>query len=212
MIGINLINPAILQSRQRIRHAHGWAVGIIVLAAVSSVPLGLELTHEQHLRDLRQRQQSLQTALTADRARLQKVAEETRSLESQINRSEALRTKRPWYSLLAMVSQSLTPEIWLTSAATEPAAPVRGDLDLIPKDADAPPKDGKSPQPPARAVTLEAPRALAFEGYALEHRFLYEFMTHLKTTDLFTDVTLIKANQEPVLGFAAIQFRLLCKW
>lgn len=219
MIGINLIDPSVLSARRRKRRIQRWVLAALTGGGVGAFPVGLEISRHQQVMALEGEKSVLQSRIDATRDQLNAIGIEIRNLEAQTARASALRTKRSWSGLLALLSSIAPEEVWFVSLATDPATPGRGSKDLTPPKppptaaaatktpADKPAK----PEPPA-VVMMEAPRALVFEGYALEHRNLYDFMSRLKESNLFADVSLTKAAEEPVLSGKAVRFKIQCRW
>ncbi len=209
MIGINLIADSVLVSRRRRRRVQRWVMSVLAAGVVASIPVGIELSRHQQVQSLRGEKRLYAAQIESMRSELNEVGIENRGLSAQTARANALRTKRSWSRLLAMVSRTLPEELWLTSMSTDPAVPIRGHRDLTPRKSAAP--AGEVDDAP-RVVTMEAPRALKLAGYALEHRHLYEFMSRLKSVEAFGDVSLTKAVEEPVFRSKAVRFEIRCTW
>lgn len=208
MIGINLIPESVLLARRRRRRLRVWAITLFSTAAVGAFPIGLEFSRYRQVQSLESQRRRIETDIESTRADLNQVGVEIGTLRSQMARADTLRTKRPWSRLLGMFSRTLPEEVWLLSIATDPAAPARGDRDLTPK----PSASKNDQQQGPKMVTLEAPRTLALEGFALEYRNLYEFMARIKLAEAFADVTLTRATEEPVFDAHAVRFKILCRW
>jgi len=123
MIAVNLIDAGVLLARQRNRRIRRWSFVLLVALGVGAVPIGLEIAHERKVRTLQQRQQGIEAAIAEARTNLNNLRVETRTLESQVSRAEALRVKRPWAALLAHLSDEFPDRMWLLSVATDPASP-----------------------------------------------------------------------------------------
>ena len=214
MIGINLIPESVLLAKRRRRRLRVWGLTILATATVGAFPIGVEMSRRHQVRLLTTQRGQVQSGIESTRVELNRVGLAIRTLEAQTARADALRAKRSWSGLLGTLSQSMPEEMWLLSVATDPAAPAPGDRDLTPQPRAAvragTPNNTDRQGP--MVVTLEAPRTLALEGYALEYRNLYEFMSRLKLTGAFADVTLTRANDEPVFNANAVRFKILCHW
>ncbi len=206
MIGVNLIDDAVLLARRRSRRVRQWAAILTVVIAFGAVPIGVEITNEHKVQTLRSRRQSIEAAIERARTDLQNLRVETRTLETQVSRAEALRTKRSWRRLLIHLSREMPQEMWLLSVSTDPAFP--GPRAARPPR--RPPPDGAGAE--TQVVTLDAPRALVLDGYSLDQSKLYEFMAQLKKRKVFSEVTLTNAIEEPVFASSAVRFRLHCRW
>lgn len=208
MIRINLIDEKILVDRRCRRHLRRWLAVCLASAAIGAVPVIIELTRQSQVYSLKAEKRQVGGRIESTRAHLNTVGVQMRTLDAQMSRADALRTKRSWSRLLGLISQLTPEEMWFITVSTDPPAPRGGDQDLT---TDNRRKSGEKDDEP-RIVTLDAPRALSFDGYTLEHRFLYEFMSNLQGTGIFDEVTLTKATEEPVLKSRAVRFSILCRW
>ncbi len=208
MIGINLIPEHQIAERRKRRRIRAWTFTLLTTAAISAAPVGLELSRQHQVIRLRNERSSVLASIQESSEKLNRLREETHSLHAELDRADALRAKRRWSGLLAMISRALADEIWLISVATDPPTPQRGDRSLVPKNTPAPAKDNVQ----TTVIMLEAPRKLTLEGFALEHRDLYEFKTRLSQTGIFTDVNEIQGTKEPVGDGSAVRFKIVCHW
>ncbi len=206
MIGVNLIDDAVLLARRRGRRVRQWAAILAVAIAFGAVPIGVEIANEHKVETLLSRRRGIEAAIESARTDLQNLRVETRTLETQVSRAEALRAKRSWRRLLVHLSREMPEEMWLLSVSTDPAFPAPRAARRPPK----PPPDGANAD--TQVVTLDAPRALVLDGYSLDQRKLYEFMAKLKQRRFFSEVTLTNAIEEPVFASSAVRFRVLCRW
>jgi len=206
MIGVNLIPQAEVVARKRRRRLRAWSLAIVIAAAVGSAPVAVEFTRHHQVQSLRSEKGRVRRDIETTRAELNRLGLEIRDLQAQAARADALRTKRPWAHLLTLLSETLPQEMWLVAVATDPAAPRQSGPYRPAK------RDPAKPDAPPEVVTLEAPRQLAVEGYALDYRNLYEFMSKLNQAEVFQTVTLTRANDEPVLNTSAVRFQILCSW
>jgi len=207
MTGVNLIAESELMARRRRRRVRTWSVALLIVAAVGSLPVAVEFTRHHQVQSLRGQRQRVQNDIEKSRAELNQTALAIRELRAQAARADALRTKRSWAGLLTTISGRLPQEMWLSSVATDPASP-RNSGPYRPTSRKP---NGEEDAEPA-VVTLEAPRQLSVEGYALDYRNLYEFMSGLNETEVFKAVTLTRSNDEPVLNTSAVRFQILCRW
>lgn len=209
MIRINLIAESELLARQRARRFRRWTVVVIVAAVTAAFPVGVELSHQQKLLALQAERRDVAEKITSTTTALNAAILEVAQLKSHIARADALRSKRSWSRLLALISRAVPDDMWLISLATDPPAPRSGHRSRSAKKSAAS-KSAESTEP--KVVIIEAPRALVLEGYTLQHHALYEFMSRLKGTKVFNDVELTTATEEPVFASKAIRFKLLCRW
>ncbi len=213
MIAINLINPGTLRRRRSKRRIKQWVGVFVITAGVVAVPVSFELSREHQVQVLRAERVEIAAQNEATRQMLNEQGIEIRNLEAQANRAQALRGKRSWSKLLGIVGRVLPREVWLASLNTEPARPTGSSRDMSSIPAVRPgasSSTGKDEEP--RVVTMKAPRSLRIEGYALDHDNLFDYTSRLKAMQIFTDVKLKKAMEEPVFSGKAIRFNLVCNW
>ncbi len=208
MIGINLIAPSVLEARCRKRRIQRWIYVCAIGSLVAAIPLSIEISRHQKVQSLKREKTMLATMIESTRSRLNESGIEIRNLEAQMGRANALRSKRPWSRLLALIADTLPQELWLVSLATDPSTSTVGYRDLTPIASPGVAGTDSAPQ----VVTMEAPRALVLQGYALHHKNLYEYMSRLKRSERFNDVSLTNASEEPVLGSTAVRFEVECTW
>lgn len=214
MIGINLIDERVLFARRRRRRLQLWGLVLAFTSLLGAFPIGVEFSRERQVRTLIRERAQIGSRIERTRTEIAAVGIEIRTLESQIARSNALQTKRSWAGLFALLTGAMPDDMWLLSIATDPAVPAASDVDLTEDGSRTTPAANQPPEdePETKVVTLIAPRSLVFEGHSLEHRSLYEFMSRLKHTGSFSDVSLTKASEEPVLGGRAVRFDIRCRW
>lgn len=214
MIGINLIDERVLWARRRRRRLQRWALVLLGTSLLGAFPVGVELSRQGRVRTLIRERGEINRRIQQTRSEIATVGAEIRTLESQIARSDALQTKRSWAGLFALLATSMPEDMWLLSIATDPAIPDRGDIDLT-ADVESSKRGGsdqKQGESANRVVTLLAPRSLVFQGFSIEQRSLYEFMSELKRSESFTSVSLTKASEEPILNDRALRFDIRCQW
>ncbi len=205
MVAVNLIPDSVRRAYQRRRHMKRWAVAASASASLLVACLVIDWLERAEAADLYAQNSQLQGQLESVRADLQAVTQEAENVLSRITRAEALKSKRAWSSIFALVSSCMPSDAWLTSLATDPSRPsLRRDHSIAPK-----PKEGdEEPQ----AIMIDAPRKLRIFGYAVEAGHPHEFVTNLKRTDAFTRVTLARTQREPVFDGSYFRFELVCEW
>ncbi len=203
MIGINLIPPPIMEGQRRARHLRRWGLALTLAAIVTAIPISWQIHQESVANRLRRKNADLAIRIASARIELADVIGEFDQLVEQIERANALRTKRSWASFLAMISQEMPSEVWLTTMATEtPQAPSRP--------AGRPP--ASKDEPTQGLTVLAGARAFMLDGYAIDHDDLYEFMARLKASGAFDYVELVRAERQDVLRSRAVHFELTCTW
>ncbi|HUU84475.1 MAG TPA: PilN domain-containing protein [Phycisphaerae bacterium] len=212
MIGVNLIPAGVLRARRRRRRIRHWTVAALVAAAISAVPVLLQV--RQHARQARlvERREATSAELANVRASVETVGTSLRRLGEGIERADTLRTRRSWAGLLARVVQCMPDEVWLTSLATEtPQDSARASRGKVAPQQAAPASSTPGAETSSVAI-LAGARRLALQGFAVNHEQLYEFMTRLKGSRSFSGVELVKAGKEPVLRSRGVRFELTCTW
>ena len=204
MIGVNLIPPRVLAARKRGRRIRQWLVVTAIVAAVSAIPILLELRQQARLAALQERKQLAEARLSATRAGLAELTQSLTELNDRIERADRLRTKRPWATLLALIVRQMPQEVWLTSLSTgepeEAASATPGLSGTV------------AASEKEEVVVMEGARKIDLAGFAVDHEHLYDFMTRLKESRAFAQVELVKAGKEPVLCSRAVRFELTCRW
>jgi Tfp pilus assembly protein PilN len=209
MVGVNLIPSEMLIRHRLMRRLQGWVIVGVALAGATLVPVAVEGRQQAQIERMRASVAEVETKLRSVRGEVASTAQTVLDLDAELARAGALRTKRSWSGLLALLSESLPPQVWLTSLATDPPQPVSGHGTV--------PAVGKAPEEAKTGgkgivIVLEAPTALRLEGYALDHVGLLDLITELKDSGSFATVSLVNAGMEPVLGGRAVHFVLACEW
>jgi len=201
MIGVNLIPSSVLVARQRSQRIRWWLVMLAITAGISTIPIIVYVGHCSQKSALSKHRADSQVEITSVRDQLIVLSSAAQELEDRYDRARALSTKRPWPSLLALIVQSMPPEIWLTSLVTNNPGTAKPRI-----------RTGKKNPADNQVVVMEGARRINLEGFALEHSQLYDFMARLKGSGAFAKVQLIKAGKEPVFRSRAVRFELTCHW
>ena len=59
---------------------------------------------------------------------------------------------------------------------------------------------------------LDGPGAVRISGFAVDHDWLYEFITRLKDASVFERVDMLQAGKERTMQADAVRFVLVCAW
>lgn len=213
MVGVNLI-PKDLQLTEALRrHLKVWTVAIVGAAALMSAPLAMGWYRRAEASELRVQNDQLQTLLSEDRANLRVMAARASQAASRLERATALRSKRPWSRLLVMIGDYMPEGCWLTSIGTDPATPpaVAARRSRKPRVAGGEPGRPESSDR-RNTLVIEAPRKLRITGYATDAAEPLEFVSALKASGVFSNITLENMRREPVLDGFYFRFELLCGW
>ena len=207
MIGVNLIPAPILATRAAKRHLKGWCLVVVVALAANAVPLVADVLSTARAAELRHERDGLSQEVAQARQEADATTAEAAESLARLERAKALRSKRAWSAMFALIGGCLPDEAWLTSIATDPPAPTeatrtRRSLGKRPQD------EGKAPD----TITIDAPRKLEILGYVRDHALLYTFMSSLKSTGIFTAVELIRSGEQRVGEDTAVGFELTCEW
>jgi len=228
MVTVNLIPERVQAAQARRRHLKRWAFCIAVAAAVAAVPVGAHWMQHVRIEELHAQSDKLQVDLAAARTELKSATAAANDAFLRIERAKALRTKRAWSDMLALIGTCLPKDCRLLSIATDPDVPSAAPLarkappsSAIPgKDPPASPLDkgGSGGFEPA-VVTIDAPRKLRMTGEATDATQPLFFVTRLKESQVFREVTLersINTREKTNPGGGAeepsFRFELICEW
>jgi hypothetical protein len=205
MTGVNLVPVTVRYAQLRRRRTKRWG-GLVCLAVlVVVVLLGYEWLQGVKAAELRAQNDRLQLERENLRAELTAATEQANDLLLRIERARALKAKRAWSRMFALIGTCMPSGTWLTSVATDPARPVPGNPRQA-KDIGAEEEGGQG------VVTIDAPRRLRISGYAPAAGQPHEFVTRLKTTQVFSSVVLERSQREPVYDDSYFRFDLICEW
>ena len=206
MITVNLIPKRVQDAQVRRRHIKGWTLINLVAGVSLAVPVCIDRVQQAKAQEL-QSQRTLQTReLTSMRQQLVVVERQAEYASLQLQRSDALRSKRAWSGMLALIGSAMPPQCWLTRMATDPDTPRRGPSRPAPALKHA--TVGKaSPQ-----VMVEAPRKLKLIGRATDASDPLAFVTNLKETGVFHRVSLEGASREHGGRESHFRFEIVCEW
>jgi hypothetical protein len=207
LIGIDLMPKPMKLSLLRRNRMRLWGTILTTTAAVAALPVGMELLNQHRLNKAIAANQ--QRALSIENARqtLRTVQTDAESRADQLAFADALRAKRNWSGLLSLIAQAAKDDVWLTSMQSE-NSPARSASGRQP----APGSSPSDANATASVITLEGPRSLILDGYAVDHARLYELMADLRDYGQFVDVDLSKAGMEIIGNMTAVRFRLECQW
>ncbi len=226
MVTVNLIPEGVQAAQARGRHIGRWAVCFAVTSAVAVVPLGAHWMQHVRIDELRAQSDKLQIDLAAARTELKTATAAANDAFLRIERAKALRTKRAWSNMLALIGSCLPKDCWLTSIATDPdvpsvGPPLRKAAPSTDPASSAASKEGQrgstlGPEKPA-VVTIDAPRKLRMFGEATDATQPLSFVTRLKESQVFREVTLErslreKSNPGDGADESNYRFELICEW
>jgi hypothetical protein len=234
MTSVNLIPESVLVAQTQRRHAKSWTLLVLAAAGLSAVPVVLDWSRRVHAAELHDESDRLQQELGSTRSQLAATSAEATRVFLEVERANALRAKRAWSAMFALIASCMPADCWLASVATDPEAPAGGAsprsvVAVVPNPGVHPP-----PSPPlARGgaegvkdggkreiVTIEAPRRLRMIGYAENDTQPLAFVTNLKESRVFQSVLLERAVRAPDAaadpsvpsGGSIYQFEVVCEW
>lgn len=206
MVSVNLIPEAVRLAQARRHRLTRWGISIVVAVVVLAAPLCIDWFRRAQAVALRTQHDQLQIQLATIRTELRALTTQANQASVQLERADALRSKRAWSAMFAMIGRCMPAGCWLTSIATDPATPARGgDRHVALRRRD-------STQDEPSTVVIEAPRALRIAGYATNVAEPHEFVTNLKEAGVFTGVVLEHSRREPALDGSYFRFELACEW
>ena len=179
------------------------------------MPTLLDWSRQAHAAELRIENARLRQELESTRERLRTTSAEATRVFLEVERANALRSKRAWSAMFALIVSCLPSDCWLASLATDPDSPPGGAPS--PRLATAGPKTGGGER---ETITIEAPRKLRMIGYAESDRQALAFVSNLKESRVFPKVTLdrtirapdVTQDQSGATGADVYQFEVVCEW
>lgn len=206
MAKINLIPDAIVGRQLRrvhLRRASFLAGAAMLLLLTAAAFDGWD---QARVRKLQAHVIDAESRVGQMRQEVQKLAVQADDLQLRIQRADALRSKRAWSSVLALLSRALPNGCWLTSVATVPPRP--GRTVGAPTATLASKPEGKT----RASMTIDAPRKLTLTGYAGEDADPVKFVTRLKESGAFREVTLMGTRRETLPLGPYFHFEVVCEW
>ncbi|MHC4696613.1 MAG: PilN domain-containing protein [Planctomycetota bacterium] len=191
---------------RRQRHIRGWAVSVLVSASLAMAALAVDLAHRAEASDLAVQSGELRAEIGVLRTDLEAVTAESGQVLLQIERAKALRGKRAWSGLIALIGSCMPEDCWLSSISTVPERPAAVAAHRVA----AAKTVGK--QESQGAITIDAPRKLKVTGYASHSAQPHEFVAILKGVGAFTAVSLGSSQRQQVLDGSYYRFELVCEW
>ncbi len=209
MIAVNLINKSVVAGRRRRRRLRQWFFVLMTSIAVGSVPVWLEYSRRHLVRALTTEKELNEQLIASAQQQTRVLDVEVATIRAQLARANALRAKRTWSGLIATVTSAMPDAIWMTSLATVPSMAPAGDREISPIGKTRGSNDQNSA---ASIVTLDAPREMDIQGYALRQKSIYDFVRELESGKMFANVRMTNATEESLPTGKAIRFHVRCSW
>ena len=211
MVTLNLLPEDVQTVLARRRRTQQWAAAVTLAATLLAVPLGLDWSRGARAAYLRAESQRLQADVESTRAALRATSSTANELFVQVERAKALRSKRAWSGMLALIASCMPAECWLASLATDPEVPAAGPARRAPNPTPGTP-GAAAEKKEKEVVTIEAPRKLRIVGFAPDDAQPLAFVTSLKESRVFRRVALEGSVREPNRDPAVFRFELVCEW
>lgn len=213
MTAINLIPHEVRQAEAIRTRLVRWAVAVAIAALVGLVPYMMEISQKAKAATLQAEVDRLDEEATAIRTKLRAATASAQKTQSELERSKALRGKRSWSGMLALIASSMPQDSWLQSISTDPETPPAG----LARVSGPVAVSATTPTVPAvpESVTIEAPRRLRLVGFSTSDAEPLNFVENLTESGVFSRVALQKATRAPnsELGdLASYQFEIVCEW
>ncbi len=206
MVMVNLIPENVQLAQARRFRLKRWGMSIALAVGIASVPTGVDWYRQAKASELHSHLDQLRAQLVTIRADGMKLATGADQAGMQLERADALRSKRAWSAVFETVDRCMPDTCWLTSVATNPAAPAAGG-----RRSGATSRNTDTTEESA-TVVIEAPRELKITGKCPTDAEPNQFVTNLKETTVFDNVKLGKNHSKAVLDGIYFEFELTCEW
>ncbi len=211
MVKVNLIPESVQAAQARRRHLKRWAVSLSAAALIVSLPGGGHWMQHLRIDELHAQNNKLQNDLRSARSDLKTTSAQANDAFLRVERAKALRTKRAWSDMLALIGACLPRDCFLTSIATDP--PVPSAAANVKKPVSQSSAAAVTPeQEKPDVVIIDAPRKLRMTGEAEDAAQPLIFVAKLKESQVFQDVTLQRSSRDKPEDETRFQFELICEW
>jgi len=204
-MNINLIPEKVRNRHKRKMRIRNWAIVFLAATVVLAIPIGWDWSREAKANRLRHRQREQAATRTTMQADWERIKNEVSRTQAQIERADALRSKRAWSSMLALITQAVPEDAWLVTVATDPAMPPI-------HTAKAAAASGAATQAEAASITIDAPSKINIVGYAAHAQDPITLVSSLKASGAFEDVTLTRSFLESMDDGSYFRFDIICEW
>lgn len=206
MIGINLIPEEVqLKQARRMRFVR-WGTVLAIGLSVLGVVLGVDVKRHARATELQWEEERTQAQLVQARKHLRELTNELLRIENQVEHARALRSKRAWSGMVALVARCLPDKCWLTTLSTDPAQPAQSVPTVERR------QEAQEPGAAPEIVVIDAPRRLKLTGFAKEPSAPNTLVQNLQREGVFASVDLTNSHVEPVLDGTYYRFDVVCEW
>lgn len=203
MTSVNLLSPSVRHGRQRSRRIRRWTLVLCMVGVGAAIPMAIDFVHRTRGASLERRIDPLEKKLAETRKKLTDTSRQCEHLAMQLARADALRSKRSWAGMLALIAARTPEEVWLSEIQSIETERHRTPAPVAPQAA---------PADTEKTVMLDGPGAVRISGFAVDHDWLYEFITRLKDASVFERVDMLQAGKEKTMQADAVRFVLVCAW
>ena len=204
-ISVNLLPRQLVVAQTLRRRRRRWLAVCVLAALVLAIPVGMESYRMARAEELRLEGARLHQERETVETELTQIITASHEAFLQIERAKALREKRSWSAVLALLADTMPKGCWLTELATDPPAPT-GAQARTPADAPATMTGGPA------TIVIEAPRTLRIYGYASDAAEPLTFVRSLKNSNAFAQVVLRSTQRELAESEYYFRFELQCEW
>jgi Tfp pilus assembly protein PilN len=219
VVRVNLIPENLQVSAARRRRARAWIVATGASLAVLALPALSDWLRRAEAGELAAAGDRLQSQLASLRKETVALAAQAAQARAHLERADALRAKRAWSALFALLAEQTPSGCWFTTIATEPASPPLAPQTRPPLPQPAPAASTSTHSSATASdsrtkpvVVIEAPRKLHLTGFATAAGEPHQLAANLKETGIFTNVVLEEARLEQTPEGAYFRFDLTCEW
>lgn len=203
MASVNLMSSKLRLARRRSHRIRAWVTAVTVMSILAAVPVSISAVQAARAAGIENDIVPVLDHLKAAHQKLDVLKQRGAVLSTQIDRADALRSKRHWSDLLALISRELPDELWLTQVTSRDAK-----VESTPVAA----ATATGPTAGPEVVHIDGPGGLEIRGFAISHEWIYEWIKRLKDTSAFRRVELMESAAESVHRGEAVRFVLECEW
>ena len=202
---LNLIPENVCNGYRRRARIRTWGIAFTLATVVLAIPVGWDWSRQAKARRLRVKHAELTATRSATQTEWEHVKREVAKTQAQIERADALRAKRAWSSMLALIARDVPPNVWLVSVATDPAVPPNQAARRVLS-------PNPAGEPDAASITIDAPSKISIVGFAPHAEDPITLVSNLKASGAFRDVTLRRSFLEPIDDGLYFRFDIVCEW
>ncbi len=208
---VNLIPKSTLFAHTRRKHVKRWAGVLVVSISIACAGIGVNWLQRAESIQLEKESKRVQAELLSLRSQATAAQAEAQVIESRLNRANALRAKRSWSGMFALISEALPLSCWLTAVATDPPFP-SGARNKAPRKVKGKVRGSKANNAVVKPIMIESPRKLRLVGFASGVADPHRFVVNLNATKVFSSVVLTGTQQQKLGNSEFYRFEVECEW